>query len=584
MTCDIGSLPGPDAAGQPSGATVTITADVPPDFPVGAVTNTATTATPTADPGPGQRRRLGRHRRDRGGRRLGVQDRRSGAARRRRERDLHGDRQQRRPVDGPRRRARRRPSARPHAARRSSPPTCTGAPQLSCPIGDLDPGATATATVVMNIPTNFDLGRRRREHRVGHEHHPRSRRRQRHRHGDGDHAGARRSPGRQVGHDRAPPPPGTPPGTFQAGAIVTYFIAAVNLGPSDASSVRIVDTLPPGVTFVSVQTPEVCAFVPPNQVVCELPVLLAQRRHLRAGHRAPGRRPPRGRAADQHRRGGVHRPGPRRPGLVQQLRRPHQPGHHRRRPLRGQAHLLARPPVVRLHRAVVGPGRDADRLLHRRPQRRSVGRPRRRARRHLDHDRLLRQPGPPHPPGARSRGHRHHGGLLVLGRRPGLPARRPPGVRGRRSELDHPGRRGHPLERGPGRLPEHRHAHLADRGRRSGRQRVDRPDHGHRPRRDADPGQDEPRQHRPRRRRRRRLRAGFDVHVPADRGQRPRPDPGRGRGRRRGGGHRHPAPRVHRHVGHAVAGHMRDHPAVGRGLRLSAPSSDQVGCPSPRRS
>ncbi len=53
VTCDIGDLPGPDAAGQPSGATVTITADVPPDFPVGAVTNTATTSTPTADPVPG---------------------------------------------------------------------------------------------------------------------------------------------------------------------------------------------------------------------------------------------------------------------------------------------------------------------------------------------------------------------------------------------------------------------------------------------------------------------------------------------------------------------------------------------------
>ena len=42
-----------------------------------------------------------------------------------------------------------------------------------------------------------------------------------------------------------------------------------------------------------------------------------------------------------------------------------------------------------------------------------------------------------------------------------------------------------------GRLPEHRHAHLAHRGRRSGRQRVDRADHRHRPRRHADDRQDE---------------------------------------------------------------------------------------------
>ena len=52
-TCDFGDLPGPDASGQPSSATVTITANVPADFPAGPATNIATAATATSDPNPG---------------------------------------------------------------------------------------------------------------------------------------------------------------------------------------------------------------------------------------------------------------------------------------------------------------------------------------------------------------------------------------------------------------------------------------------------------------------------------------------------------------------------------------------------
>ncbi len=68
-----------------------------------------------------------------------------------------------------------------------------------------------------------------------------------------------------------PPPPGEPPRPLTAGSTVVYNIAVVNNGPSDASSARIIDTLPPGVTFVSTDPPDFCTLTPPDQLVCDMP-------------------------------------------------------------------------------------------------------------------------------------------------------------------------------------------------------------------------------------------------------------------------------------------------------------------------
>ena len=152
------------------------------------------------------------------------------------------------------------------------PPSCTGTTVLSCPIGDLGQGATATATVVMNIPSNFDLST-----------------------GAVNSATVTSStPDPAAGNDTAtatvttqaisdisavkwegdglpPPPPGEPPRPLTAGSTVVYNIAVVNNGPSDASSARIIDTFPPGVTFVSTDPPDFCTLTPPDQLVCDMP-------------------------------------------------------------------------------------------------------------------------------------------------------------------------------------------------------------------------------------------------------------------------------------------------------------------------
>ena len=156
VTCDVGDLPGPGAGGQISDAVVTIVATIPPDFPPGATPNAAVASSTTADPVPGNN----------GG---SVTTDVTAVA------DLAVTKTAD-PVQ---------PAAGadvtytvtitntgPSTARdvvladalpagltliSVDPPTCTGAPQLSCPIGDLDPGGTATVTVVMNIPSNFDL-------------------------------------------------------------------------------------------------------------------------------------------------------------------------------------------------------------------------------------------------------------------------------------------------------------------------------------------------------------------------------------------------------------------------------------------
>jgi uncharacterized repeat protein (TIGR01451 family) len=270
ISCNLGTLPGPDPGGQTSTATVTITAKIPPDFPVGNVTNTVTTSTPTADPTPGNDDAT-------------VTTAVTAAA------DVSVTKTAD-PVQ---------PAAGedvtftvtvtnsgPSTARdvvladalpagftlvSVDPGTCTGTTQLSCSTGDLEPGATTTVTVVMHIPSGFDLdaGAVNRASVTSTTPDPAA----------GNNEATVTVTTRQIADLQAvkwdttdaPPPPGTPPRSFNAGETVTYNVAAVNLGTSDAAGVRIIDTLPPGVTFVSTDPPDFCPFVAPNQVICDIP-------------------------------------------------------------------------------------------------------------------------------------------------------------------------------------------------------------------------------------------------------------------------------------------------------------------------
>ena len=272
VTCDLGDLPGPDASGQTSNAVVTITANVPPDFPVGDLTNTATTSTSTADPVPGN---------DDGS----VVTQVSALA----DVSVGKTADPLQPVAGENVTFTVTvTNAGPSTARgvvlddalppgltliSVDPPTCTGAPQLSCPIGDLAPGATVTITVVMNIPGNFPLdpGAVNTATVTTSTSDP----------APGNNQATVTVTTRALADLEAvkwdtagpPPPPGTPPRTFQAGELVTYFVAAVNNGPSSASTVHVVDTLPPGVTFVAFAEGGelVCEFTAPDLVTCDIP-------------------------------------------------------------------------------------------------------------------------------------------------------------------------------------------------------------------------------------------------------------------------------------------------------------------------
>ena len=66
----------------------------------------------------------------------------------------------------------------------------------------------------------------------------------------------------------------TGPATIAAGANVTYTLVATNEGPDDADAVQVTDTLPPGVTFVSVSGAGwICTNAGNVSVTCTRPTL-----------------------------------------------------------------------------------------------------------------------------------------------------------------------------------------------------------------------------------------------------------------------------------------------------------------------
>ncbi len=271
ITCDLGDVPGPDAAGVASSATITVTADVAPTLAAGTISNTATASTVTTDPDPANNAAT-------------VQAVVTTAA------DVSITKTAS-PVQpaagedvtftvtvsnaGP-------STARDVVVADALPPgltllgvdpgpdvTCTGS--LSCTVADLDPQATATFAVRMNVPADFDLQTGAVNTATVTSSTPDP--------APGNNTATATVTARAIS-DLAvlkwdttdlPSPPGTPPRSFTAGETVTYRIAALNFGPSDASSARVVDTLPAGVTFIS-SVPE-CAFTPPDQLVCDLPTV-----------------------------------------------------------------------------------------------------------------------------------------------------------------------------------------------------------------------------------------------------------------------------------------------------------------------
>ena len=273
VTCDLGALPGPDPTGALASATITIIADVDASVAAGDLVNTATASTDTDDP-------------DATNDSATVTTQVTTLA------DVSVTKTAN-PVQpaagedvtftmtlanaGP-------STARDLVLTDVLPPgltllgvdpapglSCSGTATVTCTLAQLAPSATSTLTVRMNVPSAFDLET-----------------------GAVNTATVTSSTGDPVaGNNTAtatvttraisdvavlkwettplPPPPGTPPRAFDAGETVTYNIAALNFGPSDAASARVVDTLPAGVTYVS-SVPE-CSFVAPDQVVCDLPTV-----------------------------------------------------------------------------------------------------------------------------------------------------------------------------------------------------------------------------------------------------------------------------------------------------------------------
>ena len=271
ITCAFGDLPGPDATGNLTSATVTVIADVASSVPAGALQNTAAAASTTADPDPGDNAAT-------------VSTAVTTAA----DVSITKTADPVQPAagedvtftvtvsnSGP-------STARDIVVTDALPAgltllgvdpgpgvTCTGA--LSCAVTDLDPQATATFDVRMNVPAGFDLDAGAANTATVASSTPDP--------APGNNVATATVTARAISDvavlkwdtSDLPPPPGTPPRVFTAGEIVDYRIAALNFGPSDASSARVVDTLPPGVTFIS-SVPE-CFFSAPNQVICDLPTV-----------------------------------------------------------------------------------------------------------------------------------------------------------------------------------------------------------------------------------------------------------------------------------------------------------------------
>ncbi|MCW3493832.1 DUF11 domain-containing protein [Microbacterium sp. SSM24] len=272
VTCDLGTLPGPDAAGTVSSATITVVADVAPDTQPGPVVNTATAAASTDDPEPGN---------DAGT----VTTQIAAVA------DVSVTKtfEPAQPAAGDDVTftvvvANAGPSTATDVVLTDVLPpgltllsvtaddaiACTGTSTITCAADAIGPGEAVTVEVLMNIPSGFDLD-------AGAEN---------------TATAVSATPDPVSGNDTATafvtaraisdlavlkwdttgfPTPDEPPRAFAAGETVTYYLAALNFGPSDAASARVVDTLPPGVTFVS-SVPE-CVFTPPDQVVCDLPTV-----------------------------------------------------------------------------------------------------------------------------------------------------------------------------------------------------------------------------------------------------------------------------------------------------------------------
>ena len=349
-----------------------------------------------------------------------------------------------------------------------------------------------------------------------------------------------------------PPPPGTPPTPLVAGSTVTYYLAVGNLGPSDATTARVADTLPPGVTYVS-SVPE-CGFAPPDQVVCDLPtvpaglaavfpVTVRLDADLPAGTRLtnsveitltdPDRTDP----VSSNNFAAVTNPVATSADLFVVKR----------------TYSLDLPTFDFVIPSAAPAGTPTGYLIEIRNDGPSVARDvvlvdtSTMTDFFLNQVRLVR---PGVEPVDLTADCSFSGGDLScpLGDLPAFA----PGDPSWTIQVD-----GVTLSSATAGSYENT-AVLTSATPDSDvrRQLLDGTDHRHRARRDADHRQDERRQHGPRRRRRPRLRPRLDVHLPADRGQRARPD-ARGRVRRRRcRGHRRPPTGVHRERGDAVAGHL----------------------------
>ncbi|GAA1946624.1 hypothetical protein [Microbacterium deminutum] len=271
VTCDLGALPGPDASGTLSTATITVIADVAPDVAPGSIVNGAVAASATSDPVAANN--------------TGTATTTVSAVA-----DVSVTKTAT-PVQpaagedvtftvtvsnaGP-------SVAAGTVLTDALPPgltllgvdapvgvACGGAPTLTCEIGSVAPGASVVIAVRMNVPSDFDLdtGAVNTAEVASDTPDPAL----------GNNTATTTITTRAISDlfvlkwDTTDFPTSDQPQPLNAGQTVTYRLAVANLGPSDASSARVVDTLPPGATYVS-SVPE-CSFAPPNQVVCDLPTV-----------------------------------------------------------------------------------------------------------------------------------------------------------------------------------------------------------------------------------------------------------------------------------------------------------------------
>lgn len=142
--------------------------------------------------------------------------------------------------------------------------TCAGGPPLSCALGTVAPGATATVTVVMAVPSTFPGGDVANTATVTATT----------RDPDQTNNGATFTLGTGEQADLQLTKAAGPPSPAVAGTNATFTLTVHNAGPSAATGVELTDPLPAGLTLVSATPSQgTCAAGPP--VDCSLGALAA---------------------------------------------------------------------------------------------------------------------------------------------------------------------------------------------------------------------------------------------------------------------------------------------------------------------